>query len=176
MLPGDYKPLESVANTIAKEKQKFERLELSKEDLLKMFAYNKYKQVFINQKVPDNTSTTVYRCGPLIDLCRGPHIPHTGRIKSIAVLKSSSCYFLGDAKNDTLQRIYGIAFPDAKQMTEHKLFLEEAKKRDHRRIGVEQELYFFNEMSPGTAFWLPHGTRIYNTIVDLMKVGRDCGW
>lgn len=138
-----------------------------------MFAYNKYKQVFINMKVPDGTSTTVYRCGPLIDLCRGPHIPHTGRVKSFAVLKASSCYFLSDNKNDSLQRIYGIAFPDSKQMTEHKQFLEDAKKRDHRRIGIDQELFFFHELSPGSCFWLPHGTRIYNAIADLIRVSHD---
>lgn len=101
-----------------------------------MIKYNKYKVHFIKDKVPDNTSTTVYRCGPLIDLCLGPHVPDTGRIKSFAVTKASSSYFLGDAKNDTLQRIYGVSFPDAKQMKEYKKFIEEASKRDHRKIGM----------------------------------------
>lgn len=132
--------------------------------------YNKYKQIFISQKVPDGTSTTVYRCGPLIDLCRGPHIPHTGRIKAFEVLKNSSCYFLGDKENDTLQRVYGVAFPDTKQLTEYKHFLEQAEKRNHRKIGREQELFFFHELSPGSCFWLPHGARIYNTLMDFMKV------
>ena len=71
----------------------------------------------------------------MIDLCVGPHIPHTGRVKSLAVLKNSSSYFLGDANNESLQRIYGISFPDNNQMKEYKKFLEEAAKRDHRRIG-----------------------------------------
>ena len=143
----------------------------------------------INTKIADGTSTTVYRCGPMIDLCVGPHIPHTGRIKSLAILKvrnpcvfdgcclttllgfaqNSASYFLGDANNETLQRVYGISFPDTKQMTEYKKFLEEAAARDHRKIGKEQELFFFHELSPGSCFWLPHGTRIYNALVDLIK-------
>jgi len=169
VLPGDFAPLETVAKSAVKEKQRFERLEVKKADLLEMFKYNKYKQYLISTKIPDGTSTTVYRCGPLIDLCRGPHIPHTGRIKSLAILKNSSSYFLSNKDNDSLQRVYGISFPDPKQMTEYKLFLEEAAKRDHRKIGREQELFFFHELSPGSCFWLPHGTRIYNTLVEFIK-------
>ncbi|GAA6026334.1 hypothetical protein JCM11491_005151 [Sporobolomyces phaffii] len=165
----DYDALETLAKSVVKEKQKFERLEVSKEDLLKMFEYNSFKVHFIKDKVADGTSTTVYRCGPMIDLCVGPHIPHTGRVKSLAVLKNSSSYFLGDAANESLQRIYGISFPDNNQMKEYKKFLEEAAKRDHRRIGKDQELFFFHDLSPGSAFWLPHGTRIYNTLVEFMR-------
>lgn len=87
---SDWKPLEKIAEKIFKEKQPFERATLSKEQLLEMFAYNKYKQHIIKDKIPDGTSTTVYRCGPLIDLCRGPHIPHTGRIKAFAIMKVST--------------------------------------------------------------------------------------
>ncbi|ABN67299.2 threonyl-tRNA synthetase [Scheffersomyces stipitis CBS 6054] len=166
---SDFSNLEQVATKAIKEKQKFERLEMSKEDLLKMFHYNKYKVKFISDKIPDGTSTTVYRCGPLIDLCVGPHIPHSGRIKAFKVLKNSSSYFLGDSANDSLQRVYGISFPDKKLMTDHLKFLAEAAERDHRRIGKEQELFFFNEMSPGSAFWLPHGTRIYNALVQFIR-------
>ena len=166
---ADFPALEGVAKNVIKEKQKFERLVMSKEDLLKMFHYSKYKTYLVQTKVPDGGATTVYRCGKLIDLCVGPHIPSTNRIKAFKLLKNSSCYFLGDANNDSLQRIYGVSFPDKKLMTAHLQFLEEAKKRDHRRIGKEQELFMFNEMSPGSAFFLPHGTRIYNTLVDLMR-------
>ncbi|WWD15705.1 threonine-tRNA ligase [Kwoniella shandongensis] len=165
----DYKGIEDVAKIAVKEKQPFERLELPKEVLLEMFKYNKYKQHYINDKVPDGTSSTVYRCGPLIDLCLGPHVPHTGRIKSLAVTKNSSSYFLGDAKNDAFQRVYGMSFPDAAQMKEYKKYLEEAAKRDHRKIGKEQELWFFNELSPGSSFLLPMGMRIYNTLVEYIK-------
>lgn len=83
----DKKALENLSNSIVKEKQPFERLELSKGELLEMFKYSKYKEYFINQRVPDGTLSTVYRCGPLIDLCRGPHVPTTGNIKAFAVLK-----------------------------------------------------------------------------------------
>jgi threonyl-tRNA synthetase len=166
---SDWKPLETLVGQIVKEKQPFERLVLSKEDLLEMFAYNKYKQHIIKDKIKDGEFTTVYRNGPLIDLCRGPHVPNTGRIETFAIMKNSASYFLGNKDNDSLQRIYGVSFPDKKQMAEHKKFLEEAAKRDHRKIGRDQELFFFHELSPGSAIWLPHGARIYNTILSFIK-------
>ncbi|KAI4726011.1 threonyl-tRNA synthetase [Aureobasidium sp. EXF-10728] len=169
VLESDWKPLEKVAEKAIKEKQTFERLTLKKEDLLEMFKYNKYKQHIIQDKIPDGTSTTVYRCGPLIDLCRGPHIPHTGRIKAFQIMKNSASYFLGDAKNDSLQRIYGVSFPDKAMMVEHKKYLEEAAKRDHRKIGKEQELFFFHDMSPGSCFFLPHGMIIYNALQSFLR-------
>ncbi|PNS21347.1 Threonine--tRNA ligase, cytoplasmic [Sphaceloma murrayae] len=169
VMESDWKPLEKIVDKAVKEKQKFERLTLTKQQLLDMFAYNKYKQHIINDKIPDGTSTTVYRNGPLIDLCRGPHVPHTGRIKTFAVMKNSASYFLGDAANDTLQRIYGISFPDKKQMDEYKVYLEEAAKRDHRRIGKDQELFFFHDMSPGSCFFLPHGMIIYNALQAFLR-------
>lgn len=166
---SDFPNLEGVAKDVIKQKQKFERLVMSKEDLLKMFHYSKYKTYLVNTKVPDGGSTTVYRCGTLIDLCIGPHIPNTGRIKAFKLLKNSSCYFLGDANNDSLQRVYGIAFPDKKLMDAHMKFLAEASMRDHRKIGREQELFLFHELSPGSCIWLPHGARIYNKLIDLLK-------
>lgn len=108
---SDYQPLKQIAGKIIRERQPFERLELSKSDLLTMFSYNKYKQYIIN-RIPEGTSTTVYRCGTLIDLCRGPHVPNTGKIKAFDIMKNSASYFLGDATNDSLQRIYGVSFPN----------------------------------------------------------------
>ncbi|KAH8119150.1 hypothetical protein DFH11DRAFT_1563230 [Phellopilus nigrolimitatus] len=169
VLTTDYPALEKVTDKAIKEKQKFERLVVSKETLLEMFSYNKYKKHIIETKIPDGTSTTVYRCGPMVDLCVGPHIPHTGRIKAFMVTKSSASYFLGDQANDSLQRIYGVSFPSKKQLDEYKVFLAEAAKRDHRKIGKEQELFFFNDLSPGSCFFLPHGTRIYNTLLELLR-------
>lgn len=165
---SDWKPIETLFSKIVKEKQPFERLVISKEDLLEMFKGNPYKQHVIREKVTE-PKTTVYRNGPLIDLCRGPHVPNTGRIETFAIMKNSASYFLGDPKKDSLQRIYGVSFPDKKMMAEHKKFLEEAAKRDHRRIGKEQELFFFHELSPGSAMWLPHGARIYNTIQTFLR-------
>lgn len=170
---SDWAPLERVAKKAMNEKQPFIRLELTKEDLLEMFKSNKYKQHIIKDKIPDGTSTTVYRCGPLIDLCRGPHVPHTGRIKQFKIMKNSASYFLGDPTNDSLQRIYGISFPEKKLMDDHLHYLEEAAKRDHRKLGKEQELFFFHEMSPGSCFFLPNGMIIYNT---LQKFLRDEYW
>ncbi|KAI9205849.1 tars protein [Polychytrium aggregatum] len=166
---SDYEPIESIAKDIVKESQKFERLEMTKEELLEMFEGNPYKEHIIREKVPDGTTSTVYRCGPLIDLCYGPHVPNTGYIKAFSVMKNSASYFLGDAANDSLQRIYGISFPDNKQLVEYKKFLEEAAKRDHRKIGKEQELFFFNDVSPGSCFFLPRGARIYNKLVELQR-------
>ncbi|TFY59012.1 hypothetical protein EVJ58_g6049 [Rhodofomes roseus] len=166
---SDYPALEKLSDMAVKEKQKFERILVSKEKLLEMFGYNKYKKHLIETKIPDGGATTVYRCGPMIDLCVGPHIPHTGKIKAFMVTKNSASYFLGDPNNDSLQRVYGISFPDKKQMAEYKVFLAEAARRDHRKIGKEQELFFFNDLSPGSSFFLPHGTRIYNTLLELMR-------
>ncbi|RKP32934.1 threonyl-tRNA synthetase [Metschnikowia bicuspidata] len=165
----DFGKLEEAAALAVHEKQEFVRLEMTKEHLLEMFSHNKYKVKFISDKVPDGTSTTVYRCGPLIDLCRGPHVIDTGKIKAFKILKNSSSYFLGNAENDSLQRIYGISFPDKKLLAAHMKFLKEASERDHRKIGRDQDLFYFNEMSPGSAFWLPHGTKIYNALVDLIR-------
>lgn len=166
---SDWKPLETLVGQIVKEQQPFERLVLSKNDLLEMFKDNKYKQHIIKDKIKDGENTTVYRNGPLIDLCRGPHVPNTGRIESFAIMKNSASYFLGNKDNDSLQRIYGVSFPDKKQMAAHKKFIEEAAKRDHRKIGQDQELFFFHPLSPGSAMWLPHGARIYNTLLNFIK-------
>ncbi|KAI0528204.1 putative threonyl-tRNA synthetase, cytoplasmic [Xylaria bambusicola] len=165
----DVDPLTSLATSIIGEKQPFQRLTVTKEQLLEMFKSNKYKQHIIGDKIPDGTSTTVYRCGPLIDLCRGPHVPDTGKIKAFGILKLSASYFLGDPANDSLQRVYGISFPDKKQLAEHLKFLEEVAKRDHRRIGKDQELFLFHDQSPGSAFFLPHGTIIYNTLQSFIR-------
>jgi threonyl-tRNA synthetase len=167
-----------------KEKQPFERLHVSLPDLKEMFGYSKYKMYYIENLVPPEGST-VYKCGTLVDLCLGPHIQNTGKIKAFQIMKvvndtqrysltadsvqNSSCYFRGDKDDDSLQRIYGVAFPDKKQLTEHKKFLEEAAKRDHRRLGVDQDLFFFNELSPGAVFLLPNGTIIFNALQKLIR-------
>ncbi|KAM5291667.1 threonine--tRNA ligase 2, cytoplasmic [Ctenodactylus gundi] len=160
--------LENICKTIIKEKQAFERLEVSKEALLDMFKYNKFKCRILKEKV-NTPTTTVYRCGPLIDLCKGPHVRHTGKIKSIKIFKNSSTYWEGNPEMETLQRIYGISFPDNKMMKTWEKFQEEAKNRDHRKIGKEQELFFFHDLSPGSCFFLPRGALIYNTLTDFIR-------
>ncbi|KAM6224801.1 threonine--tRNA ligase 1, cytoplasmic [Rhynchocyon petersi] len=165
---NDFSSLETLCKKIIKEKQAFERLEVKKETLLEMFKYNKFKCRILNEKV-NTPTTTVYRCGPLIDLCRGPHVRHTGKIKTLKIHKNSSTYWEGKADMETLQRIYGISFPDPKMLKEWEKFQEEAKNRDHRKIGRDQELYFFHELSPGSCFFLPKGAYIYNTLIDFIR-------
>ncbi|NWT86015.1 SYTC2 ligase, partial [Lanius ludovicianus] len=160
--------LENCCKNIIEEKQVFERLEVKKEILLDMFKYNKFKCRILNEKVKTPT-TTVYRCGPLIDLCRGPHVRHTGKIKTLKIIKSSSTYWEGKSDMETLQRIYGISFPDTKMMKEWEKVQEEAKNRDHRKIGKEQELFFFHDLSPGSCFFLPRGAFLYNTLMDFIR-------
>uniref|UniRef100_A0A8C7ZWI1 threonine--tRNA ligase n=1 Tax=Oryzias sinensis TaxID=183150 RepID=A0A8C7ZWI1_9TELE len=164
----EFGDLEVLCKAVMKEKQPFERLELSKETLLKMFKYNKFKCRILNEKVSTPT-TTVYRCGPLIDLCRGPHVRHTGKIKAMKIYKNSSTYWEGRSDMETLQRIYGISFPDSKMLKEWERFQEEAKTRDHRKIGKDQELFFFHDLSPGSCFFLPRGAYIYNTLTEFIR-------
>ncbi|XP_066566691.1 threonine--tRNA ligase 1, cytoplasmic isoform X2 [Amia ocellicauda] len=165
---NDFPGLESLCKKIIKEKQPFERLEIKKETLLEMFKYNEFKCRILNEKVKTPT-TTVYRCGPLIDLCRGPHVRHTGKIKALKIHKNSSTYWEGKADMETLQRIYGISFPDPKMLKEWEKFQEEAKNRDHRKLGREQELFFFHDLSPGSCFFLPKGAYIYNTLIEFIR-------
>lgn len=164
----DFPVLDSTMKSIVKDKQPFERLEMKKEDLLEMFKYNEFKLRILNEKVTTPT-TTVYRCGPLIDLCRGPHVRHTGKIKALKVTKNSSTYWEGKADAETLQRVYGISFPDPKKLKEWEQLQEEAAKRDHRKLGREQELFFFHELSPGSCFFQPRGAHIYNTLINFLR-------
>ncbi|KAM5170464.1 threonine--tRNA ligase 1, cytoplasmic-like [Mantella aurantiaca] len=165
---NEFPALENMCKAIIKEKQTFERLEVSKELLLEMFKYNKFKCRILNEKV-NTPTTTVYRCGPLIDLCRGPHVRHTGKIKALKIYKNSSTYWEGKADMETLQRIYGISFPDNKLMKQWEQFQEEAKNRDHRKIGKDQELFFFHDLSPGSCFFLPRGAHIYNALIEFIR-------
>ncbi|KAG8192693.1 hypothetical protein JTE90_009719 [Oedothorax gibbosus] len=165
---NEFPLLETICKSIIKEKQPFQRLEVSKEVLLEMFKYNKFKVRILNEKVK-TPKTTIYRCGPLIDLCRGPHVRHTGKVKALAVLKNSATNWEGKVEAESLQRVYGISFPDTKQLKEWQKFQEEAAKRDHRKIGKEQELFFFHELSPGSCFFQPKGAHIYNELISFIK-------
>lgn len=164
----DYPVMEDLAKKIVKEKQPFERLVMKKKDLLEMFAYNEFKLRILNEKVTED-ETTVYKCGSLIDLCRGPHVRNTGRIKALKITKNSSAFWEGKSDAETLQRVYGISFPDPKQLKEWEKLQEEAAKRDHRKIGREQELFFFHELSPGSCFFQPRGAHIYNTLMNFIR-------
>jgi len=165
----DYDSINQVVQKIVSEKQPFERLAVPKEVALDMFKFNPYKSQILRDKVPEGKTCTVYRCGTLIDPCRGPHLPNTARVKAFAVHKNSSAYWQGKAENDLLQRVYGISFPDKKMLKEWEDFQREAAQRDHRVIGKTQELFFFHPLSPGAAFFLPHGARIYNKLIEFIR-------
>ncbi len=169
IIPADFAKLEKSTQGITDQNQKFERIVLTKEEALKMFESNPFKVQLIQHKVPEGGSTTAYRCGKLIDLCTGPHIPATGIIKAMKVTKASSAYWLGKAENDDLQRVYGISFPAKKQMDEYVRIQEELLKRDHRTIGTQYDLFRFSNLSPGSAFFFPHGASIFNKLIDFMR-------
>lgn len=174
-LESDFGGISETATKIVRENQKFERLEMAISDLREMFQYNKYKQRFLDKI--DTPTTTVYRCGPLIDLCRGPHIQSTKLVKAFKVIRSNQVYFGGDVTAETLTRVYGVAFPDAKRMKEYEKRIELAAQANHHKIGKEQELFFFSDYSPGSCFFLPHGAIIYNRLVELIrKEYRDRGY
>eukprot|EP00246_Nothoceros_aenigmaticus_P001908 TRINITY_DN12591_c0_g1_i1.p1 TRINITY_DN12591_c0_g1~~TRINITY_DN12591_c0_g1_i1.p1 ORF type:complete len:679 (-),score=146.34 TRINITY_DN12591_c0_g1_i1:142-1911(-) len=156
------------AEKAVQEKQPFERIEVTREQALDIFAENQFK-VEIIQELPDDKTLTVYRCGPLVDLCRGPHVPNTAVVKAFAPTKASASYWRGKAERESLQRVYGMSYPDPKKLKEYFVAIEEAKKRDHRVVGLEQQLFFFHELSPGSCFFLPYGTRIYNKLVDFIR-------
>jgi len=167
---GDYKEIEKLVNKkITSRPQEFQMVFLSREQALDMFRENHFKQEIIQNRIPDGATITAYRCGPLIDLCRGPHIPHTGLIKTFKVVKNSSSNWDNKATGATLQRVYGITFPDKNKMKEWQQNKKKAEESDHRKKGIELELFFFDDISPGCCFWLPHGTRVFNHLLSLMR-------
>eukprot|EP00762_Andalucia_godoyi_P008308 ANDGO_07335.mRNA.1 putative threonine--tRNA ligase 1 len=147
----------------------FQRLLVKKSDAVELFKYNPYKMHILTTRVADDGFCTVYRCGSFVDPCKGPHIPATNLVRAFKVTKNSAAYWLNDATKDSLQRVYGISFPQQKMLKEWITFQEEAAKRDHRKIGKDQELFFFHNLSPGSCFWLPHGGRIYDRLMDYIK-------
>lgn len=150
------------------EKQAFDRVEITRDEALAMFLENKFKVELITS-LPADARITVYRVGPMVDLCRGPHIPHTGFLRAVAVTGASRSFWRGDVTKDPLQRVYAITFPEPKLLKEYKHRIEEAKKRDHRVVGPQQELFFFHPLSPGSCFFLPHGGRVYNALVEFIR-------
>jgi threonyl-tRNA synthetase len=153
---------------LMQEKQPFERIKVSRVEALEMFAENQFK-VEIIKELPEDLAITVYRCGDLVDLCRGPHIPNTSFVKAFACTNASSSYWRGKAERESLQRVYGVSFPDSKRLKDYSDMMEEAQRRDHRKLGQKQELFIFNPVSPGCCFFLPHGARILNKLKTFMQ-------
>jgi threonyl-tRNA synthetase len=135
IIPGqDLTEITGVVSNITRQKQPFERIQLTKEEAMEMFSYNPFKQALIRDKVPEGATCTAYKCGPLIDLCRGPHVPHTGFVKAFSLTKNSGAYWKGCASNTALQRVYGISFPEKKQLKAHEQWLAEAKATHSQKV------------------------------------------
>ena len=147
-----------------------ERLVLERDEAVKLFQEmgESYK-VEIIQDIPGDEDLSFYQQGEFIDLCRGPHVPSTGAIKAFKLMSVAGAYWRGDSKNVMLQRIYGTAWPDKKQLKQYLHMLEEAERRDHRKIGKRLSLFHFQEESPGMAFWHPKGWTIYQQIKQYMR-------
>ena len=166
----DLAKIEEEMKKIIKEDLELERFELPREEALKLMEEKgePYKVELIND-LPDGEVISFYKQGDFTDLCRGPHVPNTGVIKAVKLLTSSGAYWRGDEKNKMLQRIYGISFPKASELEEYLNMLEEAKKRDHRKLGKELDLFFFDETAPGMAYWMPKGFKMMNILIDLWR-------
>jgi threonyl-tRNA synthetase len=157
-----------ISRNSCQEKQPFERIVLTKNEALDLFADNPFKVELIKAKVPEEGYTSAYRCGNLIDLCTGPHIQSSDRVKGFAVTANSSAYWLADNKNG-LQRVYAISFPKHSLLKEYQKEQKELEKRKHTEIGPKQGLFNFSELAPGCAFFYPDGTKIYNRLMTLMR-------
>ena len=166
----DLAVIEDEMNKIIKANFEIVRNVVNKKDAIKMMreAGETYK-VELVEGFEGNVVTT-YTQGDYCEVCRGPHIRSTGMIKAFKLTKISGAYLKGDSKNKMLTRIYGVVFDKKSEMEEYFRLLEEAMKRDHRKIGKELELFFFDETAPGMAYWLPKGFTIYNTLVDYWRV------
>ena len=150
---------------IAKSDKRITRIELSKDEALEMFHDDPYK-IDLIENMPDGEVISAYKQDDFIDLCRGPHVESTKKCKNFKLLKVSGAYYKGDSKNKMLQRVYGVCFETPEQLEEHLEFLEEAKKRDHKKIGKELGLFMFSEYGPGFPFWLPNGMTLRKTLED----------
>ncbi len=175
---NDFAKIEKKMLEFAREKQSFVRKEVSKEEALKYFTEkdDEYKLELINDL--NDGEITFYESGSFVDLCRGPHLPNTGIIKAVKLLNVAGAYWRGDETRKQLTRIYGITFPKKKELDEYLVKLEEAKKRDHRKIGKELELFTFSQnVGLGLPLWLPKGAQLRERLENyLKKVQTEAGY
>jgi threonyl-tRNA synthetase len=170
-MPEDLERIEQRMFEIVAEDQPFERVVMSSEEALEVFSDHKFKVEIIQSVEPSEVSTgdvvTAYRNNGFVDLCRGPHLPSTGRIPAFKVLRSSGAYWRGDAEREQLQRIYGTAWASKSDLEDYLHRLEEAEKRDHRRLGAELDLYSFPpQLGAGLAVWHPRGGMLRKIVED----------
>ena len=178
IIKEDLEKIEKEMNKIVKENLKFERIDVSKEEALKIMKDNDeiYKVELIND-LPEGEKISLYKQGDYIDLCRGPHIPSTKYAKAFKLISVAGAYWRGNEKNKMLQRVYGIAFSNLKELEIHLHNLEEAKKRDHRKLGKELNLFTFAEEGPGFPFFLPKGVILKNSLIDFWrKIHYEAGY
>jgi threonyl-tRNA synthetase len=166
----DLRRIEERMTEIVKRDLPIKREEWSRDDAIRTFDRlgEKFK-VEIIRDIPGNETLSVYRQGEWFDLCRGPHVPSTGRLGAFRLLSVAGAYWRGDSRNQMLQRIYGTAWADPKELEEFIRRTEEAKARDHRKLGRELDLFHFHPFAPGAAFWTPRGTTLYNTLAQYMR-------
>ena len=168
---NDFAKIEAKMLELAKKNEPVVRKEVSKADALAEFKADgqEYKCEHIEQDLEDGTITT-YTQGNFTDLCRGPHLMNTGLIKAVKITSVAGAFWRGDAKREQMTRIYGISFPKKKMLDEYLVILEEAKKRDHRKIGKEMELFMFSErVGKGLPIWLPKGTQLRLRLQELLR-------
>lgn len=168
--PDDLEQIQKEMKKIVKENLPVRREVVTRDAAVELFAAmgEEYK-VEIIRGLPAADSISLYRQGEFVDLCRGPHLPSTGRIKAVQLTHVAGAYWRGDERNEMLQRIYGTAFADAEALQAHLHRLEEAKKRDHRRLGQELDLFTFDPVAPGSPFFHPKGAFVYNRLVDYVR-------
>ena len=160
----DFPKIEKRMKKVSKDNKLIKRIELSKEEALDMFKDDPYKIDLINRMDENDTVISAYKQGDFIDLCRGPHVESTKLIKHFKLLKVSGAYWKGDSKNKMLQRVYGICFENENDLNEYLEFLEEAKKRDHKKLGKELGLFMMSEYGPGFPFFLHNGMILRNEL------------
>ncbi len=172
LAPSDLEMIEQKMREISEKNASFERKVVNKDDALKFFREKKdpYKVEIIGAL---DETITFYSEGDFTDLCRGPHVPSAGKLKYFKLLGTSGAYWRGDSKNKMLQRVYGVSFPKKKMLDDHLKMLEEAKLRDHRRLGRELELFVFHDVAPGAPFWLPKGMIIFRELEKLIREELD---
>ncbi len=168
--PEDLATIEDTMREIVAEKSPFERVEVSREEAAKIFAgMGETLKIERLKDIPEGEAITLYRHGRFTDLCRGPHAQTAGQIGAVKLLEASGVYWKGDEKNERLQRIYGTAFGSEKEMAEYLERQEQARARDHRRLGTELDLFSFNPSAPATPFLHPKGAFVYNSLMGFVR-------
>jgi threonyl-tRNA synthetase len=168
--PEDFETIEAKMREIIAEDLPFDRTEVSRDQTREvMNSRGEDIKLIRLEDIPDGETITLYRHGDFVDLCRGPHVQRTGQIGAVRLLESSGAYFRGDERNEMLQRIYGTAFATKAELDAYFERLEELKRRDHRKLGRELDLFSFHKQAPASPFFHPRGTVIYNALLELMR-------